>query len=114
MSQHCCELHEIVHKMTRHHFPFEGNLIPRNGVYLLFETGEYDPAYQSNIENRVSDYIQKHFSFCVLAIEDKWLGMSSPHEKIRRSGLWQVNELYKEPLNNQDFDRIEVLASESR
>lgn len=98
-----------------------------------------DPAYHSNIESRVSDYIQKHFSFCVLAIEDKpeclslksrlistlslcdecapsdqWLGMSSPHEKIRRSGLWQVNELYKEPLNNQDFDRIEVLASESR
>ncbi|WP_342439135.1 hypothetical protein NSS79_09365 [Paenibacillus sp. FSL L8-0436] len=213
MSQHCCELHGIVNKMTRHHFPFEDNVIPRNGVYLLFETGEYghdadrivrvgthtgpnqlrsrlkqhfvqenkdrsifrknigrcllnrdkdpyasvweldfttreaklnnghlvDPAYQSNIENRVSDYIQKHFSFCVLAIEDKqerlslesrlistlslcdecapsvqWLGMSSPHEKLRRSGLWQVNELYKEPLNNQDFDRIEVLASESR
>ncbi|AIQ40327.1 hypothetical protein [Paenibacillus sp. FSL R5-0912] len=213
MSQHCCNLHEIVNKMTRHHFPFEDNVIPRNGVYLLFETGEYghgadrivrvgthtgpnqlrsrlkqhfvqenkdrsifrknigrcllnrdkdpytsvweldfttreaklnnghlvDPAYQSNIESRVSDYIQKHFSFCVLAIEDKperlslesrlistlslcdecapsvqWLGMSSPHEKIRRSGLWQVNELYKEPLNNQDFDRIEVLASESR
>ncbi|OME55204.1 hypothetical protein [Paenibacillus odorifer] len=213
MSQHCCGLHEIVNKMTRHHFPFEDNLIPRNGVYLLFETGEYghdtdrivrvgthtgpnqlrsrlkqhfvqenkdrsifrknigrcllnrdkdpyasvweldfttreaklnnghliDLAYQSNIESRVSEYIQKHFSFCVLAIEDKterlslesrlistlslcddctpsvqWLGMSSPHEKIRRSGLWQVNELYKEPLNNQDFYRIEVLASESR
>ncbi|KGE18536.1 hypothetical protein PWYN_03505 [Paenibacillus wynnii] len=98
-----------------------------------------NPAYQLTIESRVSDYFQKHFSFCVLGIEDKterlslesrlistlslcdecapsvqWLGMSSPHEKIRRSGLWQVNELYKEPLNNQDFDRIEVLASESR
>lgn len=213
MCQHCCILHEIVNKMIRHHFPFEDNLIPSNGVYLLFETGEcghdadrivrvgthtgpnqlrsrlkqhfvqenkdrsifrknigrcllnrdkdpyasvweldfttreaklknghlIDSAYQSTIEGKVSNYIQKHFSFCVLAIEDKterlslksrlistlslcdecapsvqWLGMSSPHEKIRSSGLWQVNELYKEPLNIQDFDRIEVLASESR
>lgn len=39
MSQHCCELHGIVNKMNRHHFPFEDNLIPRNGVFLLFETG---------------------------------------------------------------------------
>lgn len=212
MSQHCTDLHRIANGLTRHRFPFENSLIPRNGVYILFETGEYghgadrivrvgthtgpnqlrsrlkqhfvqenkdrsilrknigrcllnrvedpyasvweldfttraaklknghliDSAYQSNIEHRVSDFIQKHFSFCVLSIEDKterlslesrlvstlslceecypslqWLGMSSPNEKIRRSGLWQVNELYKEPLNNQDIKRIEVLVNES-
>lgn len=39
MSQHCRELHEIVNKMTRHHFPFEEKMIPKNGVYLLFERG---------------------------------------------------------------------------
>ncbi|OZQ59284.1 hypothetical protein CA600_29880 [Paenibacillus sp. VTT E-133280] len=211
MSQHCTDLHRIAYGLTRHRFPFEDSVIPRNGVYILFETGEYghgvdrivrvgthtgpnqlrsrlkqhfvqenkdrsifrknigrcllnkdkdpyasvweldfttrvaklknghliDSAYQSNIERRVSDYIQTNFSFCVLSIEDKterlslesrlvstlslceecipsihWLGMSSPNEKIRRSGLWQVNELYKEPLNNQDLNRIEVLANE--
>lgn len=32
-----------------------------------------------------------------------WLGNFSPKEKIRESGLWIVNELYKEPLSGKDF-----------
>ena len=30
----------------------------------------------------------------------------SPKEKIRESGLWQVNELYKEPLSASDAEEI--------
>jgi len=73
------------------------------------------------IERRVSDYIQTSFSFAVLGVNDKrrrlrfesrlistlslcetchsstaWLGLFSPKEKIRESGLWLVNELYRQ------------------
>lgn len=87
--------------------------------------------YQAMVESKVSDYIQNHFSFCVLEVPSKedrlhlesrlistvsscgecrpsaeWLGLSSPVDKITRSGLWQVNELYKEPLNAIDLNRL--------
>ena len=78
---------------------------------------------QKEIESRVSQYIQKNFSFSVFQIEDKtkrleiesklistvslceeckpsskWLGNYSPKAKIRESFLWLENELYKTPL----------------
>ena len=88
---------------------------------------------QKEVEKRVSKYIQNNFNFAVMEIEnkekrlemeskiistvslckdchasDKWLGLFSTKEKIRESGLWLVNELYKEPLNDKE---IEELAS---
>jgi hypothetical protein len=36
----------------------------------------------------------------------RWLGLSSPKAKIRESGLWLVNERYKEPLSSVDLDRL--------
>jgi hypothetical protein len=94
------------------------------------------PKYQKDIEMKVSEYIQNHFSFCVLEVQDKgerlylesrlvstvsgckecgpsaeWLGLSSPREKIRESGLWQVNELYKGPLSSDDINRLVGLMS---
>jgi hypothetical protein len=90
-----------------------------------------NPKYQKNIELRVSEYIQNQFSFSVLEVQGKeerlylesrivstvsgceecrpsssWLGLSSPREKIKESGLWQVNELYKEPLSSDDLNRL--------
>ncbi|WP_261303993.1 hypothetical protein [Paenibacillus andongensis] len=87
--------------------------------------------YQRDIELKVSQYIQNNFSFCVIDMpskEDrlyiearmistvscctechsssKWFGLSSPVEKIKQSGLWQVNELYKEPLSQLDMERL--------
>ena len=41
-----------------------------------------------------------------------WLGLSSPKEKIRKSGLWIVNELYKEPLNEDDFEELKKNVSQ--
>lgn len=83
--------------------------------------------YQSQIESEVSKYIQDNFSFCAFKVEDtnkrleleskmistvskcnecrpstNCLGNYSPVEKIRLSGLWQVNELY-------GFDRKSVV-----
>jgi hypothetical protein len=37
-----------------------------------------------------------------------WLGAFSPKEKIRGSGLWLVNELYKVPLSIEDLDALKL------
>lgn len=83
---------------------------------------------QNATEKRVSQYIQGHFTFAVGEVTDKprrmvlesrlistvslcndcgpsatWLGLSSPKQKIRESGLWLVNELYKQPLSEVDL-----------
>ncbi len=92
--------------------------------------------YQQEMERRVTEYIQDKFSFVVLEIVDKaerlkfesriistvslckgchpsaeWLGLHSPKAKIRQSGLWLVNELYKEPLSEQEFVVLREIAS---
>jgi hypothetical protein len=88
------------------------------------------------VEQEVSKYIQDNFSFAVLQIDDKdnrlkmeskiistvsicdeckpsknWLGLCSPKEKIRESGLYLVNELYKQPLSENDFDTLKEFAA---
>ncbi len=90
--------------------------------------------YQGEVEAKISTYIQNHFSFGVLELKEKedrlyyearlistvsgcnecrpsenWLGLSSPIEKIRASGLWQVNELYKEPLSPSEMKSLAEL-----
>jgi hypothetical protein len=90
-----------------------------------------DDAKQQNIEKEISNYMRENFFFGVLQIDDKderlaleskiistvshctectpskkWLGLYSPKEKIRTSGLWLVNELYKKPLSKQDLERL--------
>lgn len=87
--------------------------------------------YQSEIEKEVTKYLQDNFYFCVIRVDDKkerlsleskiistvsactdcspsknWLGLFSPKKKIRESGLWLVNELYKKPLNENDYKRL--------
>jgi hypothetical protein len=185
-----------------HAFPFDRAQLPRNGIYVLFETGEEshggdrivrvgthtgdrqlpsrlvqhfadenkdrsifrknigrallskadDPflaewqldrtsraarerygvesqtARRRAVERDVTKYLQGNFRFVVFRVDDKgdrlaleskiistlsrcsecrpsdrWLGLSSPKEKIRQSGLWLVNELYKEPLTQADL-----------
>ena len=89
---------------------------------------------QKGIEKKVTEYIQNNFSFVVFPITNKderleieskiistvsscdeckpsknWLGLSSPKEKIRKSGLWLVNELWKTPLDNTDLAKLKKL-----
>ena len=95
-----------------------------------------DLERQKEIEKTVTKYIQNNFNFIVLQIDNKqkrleleskiistvslceschpskkWLGLYSPKEKIRESGLWLVNELYKEPISHRDFEELEEFVA---
>ncbi|MBW2990181.1 hypothetical protein KY348_00580 [Candidatus Woesearchaeota archaeon] len=90
---------------------------------------------QKQIEKKVSKYIQDNFSFAVFEINDKnkrlalesklistislcneckpsktWLGTFSPKQKIKESGMWNVNELYKEVLGEGDIMGLKELC----
>jgi hypothetical protein len=83
---------------------------------------------QNLIERQVTTYMQNNLFFAVFQVDSKedrlkwesrlistvslcpecrpssdWLGLSSPKGKIRESGLWLVNELYKEPLTEEEY-----------
>lgn len=93
-----------------------------------------DLIKQIEIEKRVSAYMREAFSFVFVRVDTKeerlsleskiistlsrcdecqssigWLGNYSPKEKIRESGLWLVNELYKDPLSVADLARLRSL-----
>lgn len=90
-----------------------------------------DFEYQQSVEHEVSTYIHENFSFVVFEVEDKenrlaiesklistvswcdactaskaWLGNYSPKEKICKSGLWLVNELYKQEFHHDELDAL--------
>lgn len=87
--------------------------------------------YQRTIEKKVSECIRDDFSFGVFEVatkeerleiesklistvswcdeckpSSKWLGNSSPKEKIVQSGLWLVNELYKTPFDASGIEHL--------
>lgn len=98
-----------------------------------------DFARKEQVEKQVSDYIQKCFSFVVFEVSDKerrlnlesrlistvslcsscrpsdtWLGIHSPKNKIRESGLWLVNHLYRSPLRENDYNFICTILGQGR
>jgi hypothetical protein len=93
-----------------------------------------DAEKQKQIEKEISNYMRKNFFFAVIRVDNKderlslesklistvshcaecrpsksWLGLSSPKEKIKQSGLWLVNELYKEPLQSSDLAMLQAI-----
>ena len=85
----------------------------------------------AEVEKMVTEYIQKHFQLSVIEVKEKddrldleskiistisrcdeckpsaaWLGSHSPKEKIRESGLWLTNELYKTQLVETDIRKL--------
>jgi hypothetical protein len=95
--------------------------------------GKIDFEEQKRIEKQVSEYMRLHFRFVVFEVQDKakrlelesklvstisqcnkcgpspnWLGHSSPKSKIQSSGLWQVNELNKSPLSQQELKELRL------
>jgi hypothetical protein len=87
-----------------------------------------DSDHQNNIEEKVMHYVQNNITLAVLQIEDfnsrlsilpklistisickecypsiNWLGLHSPVDKIKSSGLWQINKLYKEQLTMEEL-----------
>ncbi len=106
--------------------------------HLALPDFEKQKEKQKEIETRVSQYIQANFSFVVIEVKEKekrleleskiistislcdecrpssdWLGLFSSREKISKSGLWLVNELYKEPLSDEDMQLIKNLVSQA-
>lgn len=90
-----------------------------------------DLNFEKRLEKKISYYIQTNLSFCVFRVDakedrifwekkiistlakstdikpsKKWLGNYSPKEKIKTYGLWQVNELFKESLNAEEFYQL--------
>lgn len=41
MSRICEQLHRLFNSLPRHRFPFDESQIPDDGIYILFEEGEY-------------------------------------------------------------------------
>ncbi len=209
MSDACRFIHDLAGHFDRHEFPFEPELIPESGIYLLFEAGEtahgterivhvgthtgnrrlmsrlqehdssnkdrsilrknvgrallrksgdpflekwnidltsrekrekYEPLVdferQGDVEAAVTDRIRRNFSFVALPVEDKksrselklkiistlslcgccrpseqWLGLWSSKSKIRESGLWLEQGLYKEPLSADEISALRAIAS---
>ena len=90
-----------------------------------------DLQFEGKIEKQISAYVQANFSFCIFQIDskedrlfweskivstlakatgikpsNKWLGNYSTKDKIKISGLWQVNELYNDSLTELEFDNL--------
>jgi hypothetical protein len=86
---------------------------------------------RQRVERAVTEYLQERFSFVVLSVDDErdrgaleakmistvswctqcqssptWLGLQSPKTRIRESGLWLINELYKEPLSAEEVEPL--------
>jgi hypothetical protein len=93
-----------------------------------------DRLKQKQLERAVTQFLQKDFSFAVVAVPNKakrlsfeskiistlshctqcgasarWLGNYSPKKKIRQSGLWLINELYKTPLTAKELVYLQGL-----
>ena len=91
-----------------------------------------DKEKQHQVEKAVTEYLQHNFSFVVFAVDGKaerleweqkiistvswcdecrpsanWLGKYSPKRKIRESGLWLVNAIYKEQLSKEKLEILE-------
>ena len=83
---------------------------------------------------QIDGEVQSNLSFCVFHLETEeerlfwesriistlahsakpsvnWLGNHSPKEKIRASGLWQVNELYKDCLTKEEFEELKIILA---
>lgn len=90
-----------------------------------------DKEFEQEVEKQISSYIQQNFSFVILEVATKedrllfesrligtvsncndcapsenWFGYNSPVEKIRKSGLWQVMELYAQPLSYEELEKV--------
>ncbi len=95
---------------------------------------QIDFQKQQSVEKRVSEYIHNNFSFVVFEVLEKeqrlriesriistvsnctnckpsenWLGLSSPKQKIKDSGLWLVNELWKQSLSEKELTELKQI-----
>lgn len=90
-----------------------------------------DVEFERQIERQISTYIQENLSFCVFRINNReqrlfweskiastlaqskelrpssgWFGNYSPKDRIRASGLWQVNGLDGECITHIELEEL--------
>lgn len=91
-----------------------------------------DVDFETKTEKEISSYIKTNFSFCVFNVETKeqrlfwesklistlayqtkpsknWLGNFSTKDKIKQSGLWQVQGLSKSKLTDEEFENLKQI-----
>ena len=68
MNQICHKLHLLFLGLPRFAFPFDANRIPRNGIYVLFEKGEFGHEADRivrvgthNGSNRLQSRLEEHY-----------------------------------------------------
>lgn len=98
-----------------------------------------DSSFEKKIEEKISQYINANFSFCVFevktkeerlfwetkiastlaqstdfknAISENWLGKKSPKKEILHSGLWQVQGLKNQPLTSKELQKLKMLVQD--
>ncbi len=94
---------------------------------------------QKETEKQVTKHLQENLSFTVIKINDKekrlelesqlistislceecqpsknWLGNYSPKQKIKESGLWIINELYKKPLTKENYEYLKTIKDHEK
>lgn len=113
-------------------FLADWNLDLTSSAAKHLHSARIDFAKQRAIEQQVTAYMRTHFRFVAFRADAKelrlrwesqlistisrceycrpspqWLGLSSPHRKISESGLWQVNQLYREPFSPAELKNFE-------
>jgi len=109
---------------------WEYDLTSRKGKSA--NAGKVNPRKKDATEQRVTRYIQDRFSFVIipvgpgtkarLAFEERlistislceeckaskgWLGHYSPVDRIRKSGMWNYQGLWKAPISPADLSRV--------
>jgi hypothetical protein len=91
-----------------------------------------DLELEKEIEKRISVYVQSNFSFAVFEVEteekrifwesklistlafqskpsNEWLGNYSTKEKIKQSGLWQIQCLKNPKLTKDEFEELKKI-----
>lgn len=68
MSKKCETIHILARNLKRHNFPFFESYIPLNGIYILFEKGEYGHGGERIVrvgthtgENQLPSRLEQHF-----------------------------------------------------
>lgn len=117
--------------LNKTHDPFlkewNWDLTTRNAKEKYSQLVDFN--YQKKIEQQITEYIQSNLFFVVFPVDNKeqrleletriistvskcsdckpssgWLGTYSPKPKIRESGLWLENELYKTSLTKAELN----------
>lgn len=75
-----------------------------NLSFVVFEVET--EAERLDWEERIIFTLSKAVILGQISLSKKWLGNKSPKEKIRKSGLWQVEGIYIAELDKADVNKL--------